>query len=254
MTDLEPEEAELFERARRGLSPSTNDRERVLLALGPVLSLPSAAALPKTGSRLVRWGRVGGGLVLLGIAVTAGYGWGYRAGLQARTVPARVASAPVAPVVTMTPAVLESPRAVPPPTPMVLPERAGAPKTTTSTTSAVAAREAPPEGGLDEEVRQLRRIERAIRDGNSRLALAIGDNLDREIPHGQLLLERRAARLMASCQLDVATGAAPAGRFLADNPQSAYAQRLRQLCGLSSDPQRNGAPPGTNDAESGGTR
>lgn len=251
MIDLEPEELEILGRARRGLSASPQDRERVLLALGPSLSAASEPALPKAGSKLLRWGRIGGGSLILALAVTAGYGWGYRAGSQARPNPVEAPPArvmpPVAAPVVATPTLA-------PPAPAVVLERASAPKTTSGAASAAAPAPAAAAAGLDEEVRQLRRIERAIRDGNSRLALAIGDNLDREIPQGQLLLERRAARLMASCQLDAATSAGPAARFLADNPHSAYAQRLRDLCGLAQNPQRNGTAPGTNHAENGGSR
>lgn len=253
MTDLEPEEAELFGRARRGLSPSARDQERVLLALGPALAMAGAAAPPSDGSKLWRWGRIGQ-MVVLGLAVAAGYGWGYRAGRQAQPAPVAVKPAPLAPVGASVPTVPAVPSAVPTATVPVVLERVRGPKPTSGVTSGATPKEAPPAAGLDEEVRQLRRIERAIRDGNPRLALAIGDNLDRDIPHGQLLLERRAARLMASCQLDAEAGATPAARYLTDNPQSAYALRLRELCGLTAEPQRNGVSPGTNGAESGGTR
>jgi hypothetical protein len=193
-------------------------------------------------------------VVALGLAVTAGYGWGYREGLQARRTPTVSDRPPSSTVVASAPTVVVAPSVLPLAAPAaVVVERAGA-KTAPSLASAAAPKEALPAAGLDEEVRQLRRIERAIRDGNPRLALAIGDNLDRDAPDGQLLLERRAARLMASCQLDPATGATPAARYLAGNPQSTYALRLRELCGLATEPQRNGVPPGTNDAESGGTR
>jgi hypothetical protein len=42
-------------------------------------------------------------------------------------------------------------------------------------------------------VRQLRRVERAIREGNPRFALVLLEELDQVMPAGQLLEERRAA-------------------------------------------------------------
>jgi hypothetical protein len=159
----------------------------------------------------------------------------------------------VSPAAIAAPTALVSPTIAEQQTPVVVSERSGKPKTAPSARSAAIPTEASA-AGLEEEVRQLRRIERAIRDGNPRLALAIGDNLDRDIPGGQLLLERRAAHLMAGCQLDASAGAPEAARFLADNPHTAYAPRLRALCELTQDEQRNGAAPGTNSAQGGGTR
>jgi hypothetical protein len=106
---------------------------------------------------------------------------------------------------------------------------------------------------LDEEVRQLRRIERAIRDGNPRLALVIGEDLDRTIPRGQLLLERRAASAMAECQLDVPDARVRAQRFIDQSASNTYAARVREICQLQP-PQRNGTSVGTDSAEKGGTR
>jgi hypothetical protein len=253
MTHLEPDEAKLFGRARRGLSPSALDQQRVLLALG---SAPAAASVTESspkGSKLASWGRIGSGVAALALAVAAGYGWGYQAGSRDRPLPVVVEVPVAAPAADSSQIVFRAPSQVRAPTPATSLDRASTPKTTSSVASAAAPTPAPPAAGLDEEVRQLRRIERAIRDGNPRLALAIGDNLDREIPGGQLLLERRAARLMASCQLDAATGAAPAAGFLSENPDSAYGLRLREICGLAPEAQRNGAASGTH-AVDGGAR
>jgi hypothetical protein len=201
-----------------------------------------------------RWIFVGGGLVALGVGIAAGYGWGYHAGLAARPaetpdVPAARAPAVVGPVTLPAPPASAASKVVtdapepPPLSPLAAPTHVS--RATPSMAPLAPSAEASGTRGLDEEVRQLRRIERAIRDGNPRLALAIADNLDRDIAHGQLLTERRAARLMAGCQLDVAAGASAAQLFLATNPQTAYASRIRELCGVTSDPQRNDGAPGT---------
>lgn len=260
MSDLDSDVDAFLSRAHRGLSPEPNDGARVLAALGSKQALSSGEGrvAPRSDSRFVRGAKLGGGLVALGLALATGYGWGYRAGQNARS-PAVVA-API----------LAAPILVPPAPPVVAaaPPRdvqEGAsmaplesPRSNKSTSVVRPSIVVPPEpavsAGLDEEVRQLRRIERAIRDDNPRLALAIGDNLDHELPHGQLRQEREAARLMASCQLDAAANEEQAMRFLAKSPSSAYAARLRELCGIAENEQRNGAALGTSSAESGGAR
>jgi hypothetical protein len=197
-------------------------------------------------------------LVALGVGIAAGYGWGYRAGLAAHPAETLEVLASRAPAVA---GPARSPAAADPaaepvaadvpepqsPSAVVSPARVSRPAP--STPRGASSAEAPIALGLDEEVRQLRRIERAIRDDNPRLAVAIADNLDRDIPQGQLLAERRAARLMAGCQLDVAAGADAAVRFLADHPQTAYASRIRELCGLTTEEQRNAVAPGTHQGE-----
>jgi hypothetical protein len=239
LEDLEPEAAQLLSRARRGLSPAADDRARVLAAIGPLVAAQTGVpATPSSGSKLPAWARIGGVLLALGAAVTAGYGWGYRAGLAKGAPPPVVG--PVRAAVSVT-THSDAPASAPEEQRSEVAresQRSDSAKATAARVRAAsAARPAAsaPIFGLDEEVRQLRRVERAIRDGNPRLALAIVDNLDRDVPRGQLLHERRAARLMASCQLDVATSAAAAASFVAQNPSSAYAPRLRELCELATE-------------------
>ncbi|MEO6599738.1 MAG: hypothetical protein ABIQ16_07690, partial [Polyangiaceae bacterium] len=89
--------------------------------------------------------------------------------------------------------------------------------------------------GLDEEVRQLRRVERAIREENPRLALVLLEELDLAIPQGQLLEERKAASLMASCQLGVPAAQDNARAFASEHAQSAYVARVIAICRLAAD-------------------
>lgn len=264
---LEPHEAQLLGRARRALGPTAADQARVLAQLLPALGVePAAAAAPGSRAGASTQGlRYFWGALALGVAGMAGYGWGYRAGARAHDASA-VASPSTATAVASSPSAgpaTASLGARAEPEPVTARERAaapepfaatrrGAPASAVASGSAGSAGAAPP--GLDEEVRQLRRIERAIREGNPRLALVIGEDLDRVIPRGQLLLERRAARAMAECQLEAPDARARAERFINETSSGAYAARVREICKLPEQSQRTGEPAGTNSAEKGGTR
>jgi len=84
------------------------------------------------------------------------------------------------------------------------------------------------------EVRALRNAERALRDGNPGLALAFLQDLDRQIPNGQLAEERDAAATLARC----ARGDHPfdvdlAAEFTERHPGSVYRARVEQACGAT---------------------
>lgn len=256
--ELGPEEQALLRLARSGLSPASADQQRVLAGLLPQVAAPPVEAPSEQAMALSRPAEVGlfarsgrylAGVLALGVAGAAGYGWGYRAGLAARSAPA------VAPVVAYStrPAPLPAPAPLPEPP---APEAQPAPEK--SALRPLAHAGAPVPSGeppsLDEEVRQLRRIERAIRDGNPRLALVLAEELERALPAGQLLIERRAAVMMAECQLRVEGAQARAALFIAGNPGSPFAARLRELCEMGAAEQRKSAPAGTNRAETGGSK
>jgi hypothetical protein len=264
LTEPGIDELAVLRRARQGLSPRREDETRVLAALGGVLATPAGsgnAAPPPEGATAsqvaaVRLFRLFAGILALGLAGAAGYGWGYRAGTAAER-----ASAVVAPRVTTTPAasperepereaaaVIEVDKAEP----RTKPRLRSAEARTREVAPFPSGMRSPENSGLDEEVRQMRRIERAIRDGNPRLALVLSEELDQAVPQGQLMLERRVATLMASCQLgsDGATGRAT--DFTQQNPNSSYAERLRQICKLPDNQQRTVPEPGTNETKPGG--
>ena len=92
---------------------------------------------------------------------------------------------------------------------------------------------APQPLGLDDEVRELRRIEKAVREQNPRLALVLLDQLDQTIPTGQLLEERAAARVMANCSLETPSAQGSARAFAAKHPRSAYLARVIEICRLT---------------------
>ncbi|HSS39286.1 MAG TPA: hypothetical protein VLT58_11000, partial [Polyangia bacterium] len=89
-----------------------------------------------------------------------------------------------------------------------------------------------PAASLAVEVRALRNVERALRDHNAGLATAYLDDLDRDVPDGQMREERVALRAIARC----ARGPQPFGVDLAQDfaaayPASAYRARVEQACG-----------------------
>ncbi len=267
MNDLDAEEARLLGQVRRAWSPADEDSARVLAALNAALLPPppeplgagsSDAAKSAVGAKALRYFL---GVSALGVAVLSGYGWGFHAGSSSRVAPAVAGSVSALSPAPRVPASLPNLVAAPAnassslselPPPSAGPSRApssggGALRVPVTTPTPAAA----PSAGLDEEVRQLRRIERALRENNPRLALVLAEDLDRTAPKGQLLLERRAASLMAACQLGAADASPNAARFLQENADSAYAPRVREMCEL---PQRTSAPAGTDAPSSGGKR
>lgn len=228
---------QVLQRARRGLAPSAGDRARIAGRLAAVVSARPAAAPLRALHRAALVGAValGGGI---------GYWQGYRAGGAVERV------LPVIPVVEPLAA---SVAVVPAPTPpsvvaeaVSAPEAARAPRAARNPAASSEPRAPAPageSGGLDTEVRELRRIEKAIREGNPRLALVLLEELARSIPQGQLLEERAAARVMASCQLGADSASVEARAFVARHASSAYVARVNEICGL--DKQRISAPPGT---------
>jgi hypothetical protein len=100
---------------------------------------------------------------------------------------------------------------------------------------------------LEEEVRVMRRVERALRDDDPRLAVELLNELDRSVPGGALQEERTAAFLMARCELGAGSGAVLIREFVQRHPDSVYFARVRQACTGSdagaadtTDPRRRG--------------
>jgi hypothetical protein len=184
----------------------------------------------------------------------AGYGVGYRAGR---------AAAPAAPITASTEgATVASPPASralaaaardAPPAPQVVAGGGGAtwlassdagarepgrrlpPPAPFTAASAAAAGKRARADSLNE-VRAIRSIERALRDGQPGLGLALLRELDRAVPNGRLVEEREALSAIARC----ASGQAPLGVNLGDDfaerhPDSVYLRRVEGSCGAGAE-------------------
>jgi hypothetical protein len=88
---------------------------------------------------------------------------------------------------------------------------------------------------LDPEVRALKAIERALRRREAGQALALLQQLDRQVPSGKLTEERAAAFAMARCDLGIGTPMAHALDFSQRYPASVYFARVRQSCAGATD-------------------
>jgi hypothetical protein len=232
------EEQELLGRARRGLSPGPGDAERVHAALQAALvharpdvdSPPDldAPSLVAKGAAIPGW--ISAVALSLGVAAAAGgagYYFGFRAG-AASVVPERIVevrlqpSAPPselpAPVTPASAAPQASPSVARNPPPVRIPP----PNVATVPSAADAA--------LGEETRLVARVERALRDGNPRLALGLLGELDRTNPGGQLREERDAARVLGRCALATESTPEVAQEFAKRYPGSAYLPRITEAC------------------------
>jgi len=250
MTRLDDDEALILGQARRGLGPTSADEQRVLANLLPQIALSPSAAGGGGSLRRSPWAvRIAGSVAVMGaIALSGGLGYrrGWDAGIaQQNSKITRVNAAAVASSATAD-AKLEL--APPPEAERALVSEAKAAsrgsviRTHSVTVSATPSASSAPLG-LDEEVRQLRRVERAIREGNPRFALVLLEELDQAMPAGQLLEERRAAGIMANCQLGASGAVDGARAFAKTHAGSAYLTRVVEICGLESE--RNSVAPGT---------
>jgi len=231
-------EAELLARAKRGLSPTRDDELRVRAALQHAVTsgqpsasdaarptLPAAAKLPAVA-------KLGAALLLAAATGSAGYWLGFRAGSATKAsepprvvertvlVPRGEAAAPAEPVTSA------------PKDPPTKPSRSL--RALPSASSVTAAE--PAESPLELETRFLARVERSLRSENPRLALGLLGELDRLVPDGQLVEERRAGHVVAHCQLGSESAAKLAQDFAARFPSSAYAARIEQACAANLEP------------------
>lgn len=81
-----------------------------------------------------------------------------------------------------------------------------------------------------DELLLLQRTERAVRAGNSALALMLVGELEAQYPRTELLEERRALELLSYCVADATDSVSRAERFLREHPRSVYAERIDALC------------------------
>jgi hypothetical protein len=243
---------EVLARARRVWSPGQADAARVrrgigaALAGGPASNGGAAEGGPRVSPSAANW--TARFLVAGAIAAASGgtgYWAGHRTGLrQARPVPSvaslpaldRSGPSPVAP----SPA-SDAPTSAAPSLaiPSLVPSRRGAHARHESDGPA-----SPQPESLAIEVRALRNAERALRDGNPGLALAFLQELDRQVPKGQLVEERDAAGTLARCARgDHPFGVNLAAEFTERHPGSVYRARVEQACGETDSPAPGDSPP-----------
>jgi hypothetical protein len=253
--------------ARQALRAPEAMKARVRSRLAAGAGLPPKGGLPPSASEprrhtelpvperplrgLKRRPGLGTVTLLLGLSFGAGFWLGRHPntgspgqdppGATARTQPPEGEVAPAAARPEASPPAPENPALAPAAAP-----RAAKPKRARSAAPAPAAgvlRESSWRGSaegregdaLAAEVALLERTERAIRKGDAALALGLLAELDEKFPAAALPEERQAARVLASCAHEVSNGdsrdaSALAGRFLAENPASVYAARIRQAC------------------------
>jgi len=272
------EDGALLAAARRGLSPTQADAARVLSATRAALLAPAAAfeasspAPAATGSaatQVTAWLKpLIAAVSICGASGGVGYYFGYQAGRSDSAAPiAAHLDAPAPPIVPR-PRTSPRPSAAAPPVPAVArhepAEPALGPRPARSSRvapaeNARATELSPAAQSLEAETRALRRVERALRDGDPRLALELLGELDRTVPEGKLQEERLAAFSMARCALGAGSAATIVREFSQRHPQSVYFARVAQACrsALPAPPsgQRIGAAADTHGEQTrGGTR
>jgi hypothetical protein len=269
MNDRDPLEESLLAAARRAHEPSAEDAARVLratrLAIGVCAPTSTEVADATSGALGAGKGLVGSALAAklvasaLAIASVSG-GIGYQLGMRAaepRTpiaAPAPIATAsarlPAAqPSAMQAPSAARAPAAVQPqprehdedkPQGLDAAPRARAsqprgphlePPTREIVQVGAPLEEASlPLGSLDAEVRALERVQRALRDRVPAEALALLEQLDRDVPQGRLKEERSAAGALARCELGQGEPLAHALEFSQRFPASVYFARVRKTC------------------------
>jgi hypothetical protein len=256
MVDGEEEDLLLLARARAGLSPAPGDQERVRRSVTAALAGATTAGAggpepfrgaPAPAARslgVVR--RTLAALAIAGGAGSAGYMLGHRAGTREARPPSgwEASSPPASPV----------PAPPPAPAPEISPSL-GSPAPTAGTFARAGGAGGPERqarvagarpnaigrrtslaDSLEKEVSALRAIERALRDGQPGLALALLRELDRAVPEGRLVEEREATAAIARCALDqVPFGVGLAEDFGARHPGSVYLERVEQACARRDD-------------------
>jgi len=221
--------------------PSDEARARTLAALG-ITGVGAGAAAGAAGIAATPRGRAGLGRLVrwIGLAVTiavaVGFGWrALRPDAPSVSVPSAesVATAPAATpadqAVVASPSVGET---VALSVPVVAP--ASAPKRMPALSAAPAASQ---DTGLAAEVAALDRARGALASGDAPRALLALDDYKRSFPHGVLGQEAAVVRIEALVRSGNPSAArALADRFLAANPSSPHAPRVRHLVGEQDPP------------------
>jgi len=236
MTELTPEAQNLVDAARGGDDPSPAARARVRAAL-----LAQIGAAPRPTSP--RAGHTG---LIVGVATVATIGIVVGAWLMLRDrnpapppAPSIAAPAPAPVITSLPPEPAPSPSPPPPPSPSPSPSPPPPPPPSPSPSPSPPRRPSPPPASASAPTADSIRAERALlaaanaalRDGDPAAALATLATHASRFPHGVLVEERNATRVLALCAAG-RTADAEAARtdFLARWPRSVHAARVRTAC------------------------
>jgi hypothetical protein len=227
----DPLESSLLQLARNE-GPSTDGRRKILAAIAAAgtASLATqqakAASTAGKGMTVAKWGALAVAVVAIPAAILL------RGGDDAPTPTLKPApsalKAPATEVqVTPTPGTAAPAEA---PAPLALEDLPTLPSVTSATGSAPSGKQ--PQGSLADEVAQLQKAKLALKAGSPTRALAELVTYGQRFPRPMLGAEATVLRIEALSQTgDGARAKTLAEGFLAKNPNSPYAARLRSLTG-----------------------
>jgi hypothetical protein len=262
MNELGPEAQEILRNGREGDNPSPADRARIRAALmatiaagaastvspsanaAPEVSLPASVGTAKPLIGSIFGGFIGKGMVVVFLgAASAGAiaTWSKNTSpptVKAVSVPEKPISNPVPKLDPVAPKAPEQVVVEKPNEPSVAPSlpqdqpKAPSVRTNTNITSPKAPEGSPESADtLIAETQRLREAHGAMRGGDPEKALALLSEQSAENEGQKLRAERAAARVLALCKLGrVSEAHAEAEAFLAQNPQSPLADRVRKAC------------------------
>jgi hypothetical protein len=246
MSDDKQDISDVLARAQRAWSPSAADAERVRRAVGAALAAGSgtgAASGARAAPSPAGWAsRMLLASAIAGASAGVGYWAGHRAGLRDAEARRRAVSSAPAPIGEIElPAVAATETGTPPRAPL---GPLSSHREAVRNARHVGETQAPsPTESLAIEVRALRNAERALRDGNPGLALAFLQELDRQVPNGQLAEERDATATTARCARgDRPFGVNMADEFVQRHPASVYRARVEQACAATDSPATGDSP------------
>jgi hypothetical protein len=235
MTGDEQKATEVLARTQRAWSPGPADGDRVRRAIGAALAAGASGSVPIAAARAPGWtARLLAAGTIAAASGGIGYWAGYRAGIRELPSVAQAAASPLPTASTVALVAPSAPEAQPSLVPSVptAAHHGGHSAHRSAESAAPVAAES-----LAVEVRALRNAERALRDGNPGLALVFLDQLDRDVPKGQLTEERDAAATLARCARgDRPIGVDLAGDFAERHPGSVYQARVGQACAATDSP------------------
>jgi hypothetical protein len=210
----------------RNEGPSPEARRKILAGIAAASVATSAtqtaSAAAKTGKSLglAKWGA----LAVAAAVIPAALWW-----QSGESAPSKsVAPAPLAPAMEVQPRPAQPQPAEVTPAPVALDDLPTLPPRASAAGSAPVAKQ----GSLADEVAQLQKAKLALKGGNATRALAELNTYSQRFPRPMLGAEATVVRIEAlSATGDGARAKALAEGFLAKNPNSPYAARLRKLTG-----------------------